>query len=76
MLLGREVYVTASVLGACTYAGLDGIGAGRLPAMIAGFLVTLVVRSLAIAYGWSVPVFRASDKRERWKTARQDSAED
>ena len=68
VLLGREVYVTASVLGACTYTGLDGIGAGRLPSMMAGFLVTFVVRSLAIAYGWSVPVFRASDKRERWKT--------
>ena len=46
VLLGHEIYVTASVLGACTYVGLHGLGAGRLPAMIAGFLVTFVVRGL------------------------------
>jgi uncharacterized membrane protein YeiH len=37
--------------------------------MVAGFLVTFVVRSLAIRFGWSLPVFRPSTKRERWKTA-------
>ena len=74
VLLGRQVYVTASVLGACTYVGLDALGVERLEAMIAGFLVTFVVRSLAITYEWSLPVFRESTKRERWKTAPKDSA--
>jgi hypothetical protein len=32
-LLRPEIYVTASVLGACTYVGLNGLGVGRLPAM-------------------------------------------
>ena len=73
VLLGNEIYVTASVLGACTYVGLNGLGMGRLAAMIAGFLVTLGVRSLAIRFGWSLPVFRESSKRERWKTAPKDS---
>src|SRR6186713_1630606 len=39
VLLSHEVYVTASVLGACTYVGLNGLDVGRLPAMIAGFLM-------------------------------------
>ena len=74
VLLGHEIYVTASVLGACTYVGLDGLGIGRLAAMIAAFFVTFGVRSLAIRYGWSLPVFRQSTKRERWKSAPKDSA--
>ena len=72
VLLGHEIYVTASVLGACTYVGLDGLGVGRFTAMIAGFLVTFIVRGLAIRLGWSLPVFRASAKRERWKRERTD----
>jgi len=76
VLLGRQVYVTASVLGACMYVGLNSLGVGRLEAMIAGFLATFVMRSLAIKYDWSVPVFRESTKRERWKTAPKDSAGD
>jgi uncharacterized membrane protein YeiH len=76
VLLGHEIYVTASVLGASTYVGLDGLGVGRLPAMVAGFLLTLIVRSLAIKFGWSVPVFRETTKRERWKSVPKDSAKD
>ncbi len=45
-----------------------------LPAMIAGFLVTFGVRSLAIKFGWSLPVFRESRRRERWKSDRKDAA--
>lgn len=60
VLLRHEIYVTASVLGACTYVGLGGLGLDRLAAMIAGFLVTFVVRGLAIRFGWSLPVFRES----------------
>lgn len=66
VLLRHEIYVTASVLGACTYAGFDGLGIGRLPAMSAGFLVTFGVRGLAIKFGWSLPVFRQPPRRERW----------
>ena len=75
VLLGHEIYITASVLGACTYVGFNGLGVGRLPAMVAGFLVTFGVRGLAIKFGWSLPVFRKSTKRERWKSDRKDSAE-
>lgn len=67
VLLGHEIYVTASVLGACTFVLLDALEVGRLTAMVAGFLVTFGVRGLAIAFGWSLPVFRPSTRRERWK---------
>jgi uncharacterized membrane protein YeiH len=76
VLLGHEIYVTASVLGACTCVGLDGLGAGRVAAMVAGFLVTFAVRGLAIRFGWSLPVFRESTKRERWKSDPKDAARD
>lgn len=74
VLLRQEIYVTASVLGACAYVGLSGIGVGRLAAMIAGFLVTFSVRGLAIRYGWSLPVFRQSRTLEGWRSDRKNAA--
>jgi uncharacterized membrane protein YeiH len=76
VLLRHEIYITASVLGACTYVGLNGLGLARVTAMTAGFLVTFGVRGLAIRFGWSLPVFRESATRERWKNAPKDSATD
>jgi uncharacterized membrane protein YeiH len=68
VLLRHEIYITASVLGACTYAGLHDLGVERLTAMIVGFAVTFGVRGMAIKFGWSLPVFRAS-KTWAWDDA-------
>jgi uncharacterized membrane protein YeiH len=68
VLLRHEIYVTASVLGACAYVGLDALGFSRPAAMIAGFLVTFSIRGLAITFGWSLPVFHGSRTRERWNS--------
>lgn len=76
ILLSHEIYITASVLGACTYVALNSVGVDRLAAMIAGFAVVFTVRGLAIWYGWSLPVFRESSKRERWKSPSPDARED
>jgi uncharacterized membrane protein YeiH len=76
VLLGQEIYVTASVLGACTFVSLNGLGGGRVTAMVAAFLVTFTVRGLAIRYGWSLPVFRETTKLERWKSERKDAAKE
>jgi uncharacterized membrane protein YeiH len=76
VLLGREIYVTASVMGASTYVGLNALSVGRVTAMVAGFVVTFTVRGLAIRFGWSLPVFRESLKRERWRSDRKDEAKD
>ena len=75
VLLRHEIYITASVLGACTYVGLNGLGLARLSAMTAAFLVTFSVRGFAIKFGWSLPVFRGSATRERWKNERTDVAD-
>ena len=66
VLLRQEIYITASVLGACSYAGLNGLGVNRPAAMMAAFFVTFIVRGMAIKFGWSLPVFHESTKRERW----------
>jgi uncharacterized membrane protein YeiH len=63
VLLRHEIYVTASVLGASTYAALSAVGARRPAAMIAAFFSTFIIRSFAIAFGWSLPVFRTSSQR-------------
>jgi uncharacterized membrane protein YeiH len=76
VLLGRQIYVTASVLGACTYVGLNGVGASRLAAMTAGFLLTFTLRGLAIKFGWSLPAFRETTRRERWKRESDEAARD
>lgn len=73
VILSHEIYVTASVLGACVYVVLNALRSGRPIAMIAGFLVTFSVRGLAIKYGWSLPVFWGSVTRERWKRNRKHS---
>jgi uncharacterized membrane protein YeiH len=74
VLLSHEIYITASVLGACTYIAGNFAGVPRQGAMIAGFAVTFTVRGLAIKRGWSLPAFRESAKQERWKSAPKDSS--
>jgi uncharacterized membrane protein YeiH len=64
VLLRHEIYMTASVLGAWTSIAVINLGPQRLVGMTAGFLVTFVVRGLAILYGWSLPVYRGSASRE------------
>ena len=75
VLLSHEIYITASVLGGCTYAGCNALGVNRTTGMIAGFVMTFTVRGLAIKYGLSLPVFRESTRRERWKSEPKDTRE-
>lgn len=67
VLLGHEIYITASIIGGCTYVGLRELGVDRATAMTVAFVVTFTLRGLAIRYGWSLPPFRESTKREPWK---------
>ena len=64
--------VTGTVLGACAYVGAIWLGLDRSAALVAGFLVTFIVRDLAIKFGWSLPVFRESATHERWSSERRD----
>lgn len=66
VLLGREIYITASVLGACTYVGASGVGVDRQAAMVAGFVVAFAIRGLTMRYGWSLPAFSSSSASVSW----------
>ena len=72
VLLSHEIYITASVLGACTYVASNALHFDRVAGMTAGFFVTFMMRGGAIRYGWSLPAFRESTKRERWKAEPKD----
>jgi len=58
VILRHEIYVTASVLGACAYVLLILLALPALEAAVAGVLITFIVRGLAITFNWSLPAYR------------------
>lgn len=64
VLLRREIYVTAALLGAGVFVGLATFGVDRLFASGAGFIVALAVRGGALRWGWSLPGFPGQDNPE------------
>jgi uncharacterized membrane protein YeiH len=58
------------------FAVITGVGGGTVRDLILNVPVTFGVRGLAIKFGWSLPVFRESTKRERWKSDPKDPARD
>lgn len=55
IIMRREIYVTAAVAGGVTYISLAALGLGGVLAAITSFLVTFIIRGLAITYNWSLP---------------------
>ena len=64
IILRREIYVTASLGGAATYVVLMEFDANRIAAAGLGFGIVLIVRGFAIAFGWSLPTYRARPGRD------------
>ncbi|GAB4391086.1 MAG: trimeric intracellular cation channel family protein [Kiloniellaceae bacterium] len=58
VILRREIYVTASALGAAVYVLLTGLALPELAAGAAGILATFTARGLAITFNWSFPAYR------------------
>lgn len=58
VLLRREIYITAALLGATVFVGLRLMGVEALPAGLAGFSAALALRACAIQFKWSLPAFR------------------
>jgi uncharacterized membrane protein YeiH len=58
VILRREVYMTASALGGGCYALMMALSVAPTAAAIVGFLVTFVVRGLAIRFNLCLPVWR------------------
>ncbi len=58
VILRREIYVSASGLGACAYVILAELTHSELAVAAAAVLITFTVRGLAISYNWSLPAYR------------------
>ena len=61
LLVRREIYVTAALLGATVFVMLKSFGLDFWPAAIAGFVAALSLRAAAIIYGLSLPGFRKTE---------------
>lgn len=63
ILLRKEVYVSASVAGAGMFLGALELGMERGWAMALGLITAAGLRSAAIWFNWSLPVYRARPGR-------------
>jgi uncharacterized membrane protein YeiH len=63
VILRREIYATAALAGALVFVAMAAYGLPGIPAVLAGFLVCLAVRTLALSRGWSLPPYRARPGR-------------
>lgn len=59
IILKREIYVTASVVGAGTYVAMTGFGLDRTTAALTGGLAAFAIRGLSMTFGWSLPKYRS-----------------
>ncbi len=64
LLLKREIYVTAALVGSVVFIVLSTFSDLRLLNIGAGFACCFVVRGLALHYGWSVPAYKARPGRD------------
>lgn len=54
-VLKRRIYAVASIIGAATYFYMVKFSAGAPVAMLAGMLITVLIRMLATHYAWNLP---------------------
>jgi len=57
LVLRKEIYATASFLGALVFVFLSGLGFGRVPVLSVSIVAVLAVRLAAIRWGLSLPVY-------------------
>ncbi len=60
LLLHREIYASAALLGGVVYALFGVVLHQPVWALILGFIVALVVRALGIVYHWHLPTARSA----------------
>lgn len=58
LILRREIYATAAILGAALFVGLMAETGDRVVALVSGFLGALLLRLVAIRRDLSLPVYR------------------
>lgn len=60
LLLRREIYITAALLGAGVFVGLGQLGVGATAAGAAGAAAAFALRAGALRFGWRLPAFRGA----------------
>ncbi len=58
LILRREIYATAAIVGVAVYLTLQAIGMPLAPAFWVGMIVVVAMRLLAIRWSLHLPVFR------------------
>jgi uncharacterized membrane protein YeiH len=58
VVLSREVYVTAALIGATVFELLWIVGAPREIAMVLGLVAGFALRAAALHWGWSLPRYK------------------
>jgi uncharacterized membrane protein YeiH len=61
IILRREIYVTAALLGAAVFVLGQNLGLTKDISLVSGFAAALVLRAAAIAFDLSLPVFGRAD---------------
>jgi uncharacterized membrane protein YeiH len=64
VILAREIYVSAALLGASSFVLLISVGLPHEGALVSGFLIGLLVRCAALHWAWSLPRYRSRPGRE------------
>lgn len=63
VLMRREIYVTAALLGALVFVLAVRVGLGGPLASVPAFLAAFILRGGAIRYGWTLPSYHSAPGR-------------
>jgi len=63
VILSREIYVSAALLGALVFVACLALGLAHPIALVSGFAAGLVLRAAALHWGWSLPRYRSRPPR-------------
>jgi len=64
ILLQREIYITAALVGSSVYTGLAMAGLPVMAAALPAALVAFAIRGGALKFGWSFPPYKARPGRK------------
>jgi uncharacterized membrane protein YeiH len=64
VLLRREVYVTAALLGSLAFVAAETAGLSQIVSAGLGFAVASITRGSALAFGWTLPTYRSRPGRD------------
>lgn len=57
LILRREIYATAAIVGIAVYLALQAVGVARAPAFAVGMVMVVALRLVAIRWGLHLPLF-------------------